>query len=625
MKRYALFLSVAFCCSCIFAQNDYEALTDKAYSDLAGGNVVAAKQSLEQALKVLPQQLNAQAKADFYNNLGVAYYQTGEYSKGLSAYKLSIDIYSRLANDSLLAGALLNLGLAYKEIGAFRQATENIVAAARLSERYGNRKELSSEWNALGNIQREAGNYEKALAYHWRALQIREAIGYDKGAADSYHNIGDLYLDLGRFDESEKYLLEAMKRKRRLDNRSNMVNTLSALGRLSLAKKDPAKALHYLNRAYNMRMEAGNSAKAASSLFYLGSFYESYGDRARALELFRQTQEIARISADRSLLADALQAEIGLLSDTGEKSMLVKKYSELLAVRERVVEDANHKEIARLETEYDVERKEREIEIRRKQGKLDHAQIENGRLRNQQLLAWLAGVALVALVVALALVQIRKRKRQIEEQNRELEEQRDEITDLHHELSHRTKNYFGLLSGILKSDKAQVANQEASKVLEENIRRLEAMSLVQHYLLDDSSRRNKEVNLDAYLGKLVDLIILNLFPHGSELKLVSRIESVYLDYDMAMRLAIALNELMCNAIEHALPHVEFPELSVSVRRYGTKIELVVRDNGPGIEEKHIRSGSVKGQSLIAKLLYKVDGSIQYRNDNGCVAIVGVTI
>src|SRR3989344_578961 len=381
----------------------------------------------------------------------------------------------------------------------------------------------------------------------------------------------------------------------------------------------------YWNSAYEMRAEMGNSAKAASSIYYLGTYYASTGDRSKALELFRQAQEMARSSSDHLLLADALLGEINVLKTSKGNDPLLEKYQELVETREKGVNDANRKEMARLEIEYDVERKEREIDLRRKQAKLDGIRIENQTLRNQRLIGWIIGLSLLACLVSAMFYQIRRRKKYIEVQNRELEEQRDEITHLHQELSHRTKNYFGLLGGILKSDKLQVTHPEATKVLEENIRRLEAMSLVQKYLLDDSTHQNKEIRLDTYLTHVIDTVVLNLFPGRNKLKLLCEIDAIYLDYDIAMRLAIALNELICNAIEHGLLQSGTPELGVSIKRSENGLELIVKDNGPGITEQQMQAQSVKGQGLLVKLLHKMNGTIRYSNNNGCVATVHIDI
>lgn len=536
-----------------------------------------------------------------------------------------MEVYQQLDNDTIEIGALINLGNAYKGIGATKEAISILTKAARMAEKYNLPFELSGAWSSIGNIQGEEGNLEKALDYHKRALKIRQQIGYDKGTADSYNNIGQVYLEWKQFDKSESYLQKALELKKKLSNQSNIVNTLSALGELYLAKNEPQKAKDYLNRAYELNKEEGNSPKTAASMYFLGSYYAAQGNHAKALELFRQVQEVSKESGDNDLLAKALLGEINLLQQASEDNLLINKYEELTAVRDRIALDENRKEIARLEIEYDVERKEREIDNRRKQAKLDKIRIENDSLRKQQLLGGIIALSLVAITILVLFYQIRRRKRFIELQNVELQQQRDEITHLHQELSHRTKNYFGLLGGILKSDKSQVKHPEATKILEENIRRLEAMSLVQKYLLDSSSQQNKEVRLDIYLNNVVDSILLTLLPNDNNLILDCTIEPIYLDYDVSMRLAIALNELMCNAIEHAFVEVDTPELTISVKQRNDQLEMIIKDNGPGISDVQINTEAIKGRNLIRKLLYKLDGTVQYHNDNGCVVTVLIKI
>lgn len=625
MLRFELFLASLLLYITTIAQGNFNDLTDKGYQELFDGNPTAAKKTLEQALKVLPDDLDTEQKGDFFNNLGVAYSMTGSYKNGIDAYEQALEVYKKLNNDSIEVGALINLAIAYKDIGALKQATAILTQAARKAEKYGLDMELSSAWNTIGNIQQNERNFEKALDYHNRALKIRQSIGYEKGTADSYNNIGKLYLEWKRYEKAEYYLLKALELKKKLNNQSNLVNTLSTLGELYVAINEPKKAKVYLDQAYELSKEAENSPRIALSMYYLGTYYASQGNRTKALELFRQVQEICKNPADYIVLSKALLAEINILQQSTEGSILIRKYEELTKVRDRIAIDENSKEIARLEIEYDVERKEREIENRRKQAKLDKIRIENDALRKQQLVGWIIGLSLVTITIFILFYQIRRRKQFIELQNHELEQQRDEITHLHQELSHRTKNYFGLLGGILKSDKSQVKHPEATKILEENIRRLEAMSLVQKYLLDSSSQQNKEVRLDIYLRNVVDSVLLTLLPRDNNLTLECSIESMYLDYDVSMRLAIVLNELICNAIEHAFVDIPNPALTIVVKRTDHQLEMLVKDNGPGISNLEHNPDAIKGRSLIRKLLYKLDGTVDYRNEEGCAVSVTIKV
>jgi len=162
---------------------------------------------------------------------------------------------------------------------------------------------------------------------------------------------------------------------------------------------------------------------------------------------------------------------------------------------------------------------------------------------------------------------------------------------------------------------------EVERVLDTNIHRLEAMSLVQKHLLGNPALSGKDVQLDAYLDHLTSELLINLFPNENDPEVTRDFDTLFLDYDKAMRIAIVLNELVCNAIEHGLAGVEKPALKISLKHRGNELVLTVRDNGPGLPEGLLLQKSVKGRNLVVKILHPVDGKITYSNENGCVATV----
>lgn len=611
MLRYSLFLLVFVLSTATYGQSQFYKLLDQGGQSLLDGDIPKARALLERARKIIPSNLSSEDRSIFYNNLGVVYYQSGEYKTCVDWYQLELDIYKKTGKDSLAAGALYNLGLVYKEIGLHKKAMQELLGSARVFERLGSSKELSSAWNSIGVMQLDLGNFEKALVYHERALQLRETIGYSKGVADSYHNIGDVHLAWKHYAKAEVYLQEALRQKKQLNNQSNVINTLCALGKLYIAVGESKKAYGYLLQAYTIAKTIGNSPKTAESTCYLAAYYGSVGEKEKAIELYQRTQTMARASSDWALLSDALQGEITLIENERPVTEIIKKYHELLEAKEKVTKELNSKELAKLEISYDVERKNAELKLRRKQASID-------RLSNQRLTAWLVAVAGVAIFAAIAFYQTRRRRRQVEVQ-------RDQIGHLHHELSHRTKNYFTMLSGILKSDRKKAKNEEVTRVLDVNIHRLEAMSLVQGYLLGNSAQSDKTVRLDAYLDHLISELIINLLPNENDLQVNKELDTIFLDYDRAMRVAIVLNELICNAIEHGLNDLKEPLLTISLKHYDDQLVLRVHDNGPGLPAELLQSKTVKGRDIIEKLLSSIDGTISYRNENGCLAEVTVDL
>lgn len=174
-----------------------------------------------------------------------------------------------------------------------------------------------------------------------------------------------------------------------------------------------------------------------------------------------------------------------------------------------------------------------------------------------------------------------------------------------------------MLSGILRSDRNKASNTEVIRVLDVNIHRLEAMSLVQGYLLGNSEQWDKHVQLDAYLNHLISELQMHLLPDENKLHVERQLDHIFMDYDKAMRIAIVLNELICNAIEHGLTGVTKPILAISLKHRDDRVVLIVHDNGPGLPEELLRSKTVKGRDIISKLLSSINGVITYRNENGC--------
>ncbi len=610
MTHYTLFLIVFFTAFISNGQTDFEDWKERGETALQDENYPEAIKTLEYAVQAIPKTLSRKAEGDIYNDLGVAYYQTGEYKKGIQTCTKALEFYQLTRIDTLIAGSMYNLGILYKDLGLLNRSMDYLLQSARIFERNQCWLKLASAWNSMGNVCRDNKEFHKAIRYHHHALFLRKKINHVRGIADSYQNLGSAHLEWGLYGRAEFFLKKALEIKKDIQQ-SNIVTTYSSLGRLYLVKGEPEKAQAYLIQAYELRKAARNSIKVAESLLYLANYYASIGENQKALELFHQVEESSESKKQFQLLTEALEGEIFLLERSGSSQILMSKYKELLFSKEKSGTQANKKETDRLEIAYDVERKDRELVLRRKQSRID-------QLRFRQLLTASAAIFLLALIAWIAYYYIRLSKRKIELQ-------KEEIKYLHYELSHRTKNYFSLLSGMLTLDKKKAKNPDTVQALNQVKRRLEAMSLVQHYLLDNSSRNNKEVELGAYFTKLTDILLLELFTFKDQPVLIRNFEKIYLDYDKAMKLAIVLNELICNAVEHGLQQVVNPELTILVCQRGPELDLVVKDNGPGTLFTEVDQQDKKGVGLIGKLLQSLNGVVTYKNENGCVAIVRIKI
>jgi len=101
-------------------------------------------------------------------------------------------------------------------------------------------------------------------------------------------------------------------------------------------------------------------------------------------------------------------------------------------------------------------------------------------------------------------------------------------------------------------------------------------------------------------------------------------------------LGIALQNLISNAVEHSPPG---GRIAVSLRRLGQGAELVVEDEGPGIDEENLRrvferffsrntpNGAGLGLSIVATIVERMGGQVRLTNraDGGLAATVSLPV
>ena len=93
-----------------------------------------------------------------------------------------------------------------------------------------------------------------------------------------------------------------------------------------------------------------------------------------------------------------------------------------------------------------------------------------------------------------------------------------------------------------------------------------------------------------------------------------------LSNDIAMPLALIVNELVTNAVKHARKGGERVQVGVALSREDGVWTLRVRDDGPGFELVAPKRGA-SGLGLVAGLARQLSGSLSVTNEHGAVCLV----
>ena len=163
--------------------------------------------------------------AKAYNNIGIIYQEQGNYPEALKEHFASLKLKEELLEQAKRSGnpAALreskqgiaashnNIGLIYYEQGNYPEALKEYFASLKLREEIAYKQGIAMSHNNIGIIYKEQGNYPEALKEYFAALKLREEIGDKQGIAYSHNNIGDIYMEQGNYHQALKEHFASLK------------------------------------------------------------------------------------------------------------------------------------------------------------------------------------------------------------------------------------------------------------------------------------------------------------------------------------------------------------------------------------------------------------------------------
>jgi PAS domain S-box-containing protein len=185
------------------------------------------------------------------------------------------------------------------------------------------------------------------------------------------------------------------------------------------------------------------------------------------------------------------------------------------------------------------------------------------------------------------------------------------------EVHHRVKNNLQIISSLLNLQFDRVQDPGLRAMVMESQHRIRAMALVHEQLY----RSETLMRLDAreFLDNLVWSLVRSYATAGQQVAAVVEADATPLDLDVAIPIALVINELVSNSLKHAFAGAtSVPRLAVSLRRGADgRRELVVRDNGVGMPaDLDITATTTLGLSLVMNLVRQIGGAVTNRNVEG---------
>jgi two-component system, sensor histidine kinase PdtaS len=187
------------------------------------------------------------------------------------------------------------------------------------------------------------------------------------------------------------------------------------------------------------------------------------------------------------------------------------------------------------------------------------------------------------------------------------------------EIHHRVKNNLQTIAALLRLQGRRLASGEAQEAIEESERRIRSIAIVHETLSRDPG---DVVPFDDVIRPLVRVVEETVSSPDVRLEFEVEGDAGELRGDVATPLAVALNELMQNAVDHAFPRDgEAPvkgRVLVRMGRADGELLVDVVDDGVGLPAGFSLDASKGlGLSIVQALVTEeLGGSIELRDDHG---------
>ncbi len=155
------------------------------------------------------------------------------------------------------------------------------------------------------------------------------------------------------------------------------------------------------------------------------------------------------------------------------------------------------------------------------------------------------------------------------------------------EIHHRVKNNLQTISSLLRVQGRRLESVEAKSAIDESVRRIRAIALVHETLASESS---DDVSLAEVASMLARTVQDSFTSPERPIRFEVHGDAGLVPSDVVTRLAVVLNELLQNTVDHAFPddlllvegRVCLVEILLS--RDAEHIRMMVRDNGVGVPD-----------------------------------------
>jgi len=582
---------------------DLNLLRSAAYSQMAIDQLdIGEKDSARFYLDKLKEFSDAHPEVRFnYTQAAGLYYKKLKDFKSALPYELEsvqaqtkrVKEDSSVAHLTSLAGAYLNLGNTEVAIGDLKSAQGHHLNALKLFERVGNKRGISFCYQMIGNNYLELGQLKQATDYTRKGLDLKTELNDIRGTATALLQLGSIFRGRYLYDSALKYDQLALAMNQRLGLKIEQANLDMEIGNVYRSKHNDSAAKRYYEDGKALSLATGDSVRSTTfdaALIDVGKKGES---QVLTEQRLMNSVRASIASHDMDGLLNDYQYLSEYYSKVGETGKAIQYMEKYYLVNDSLHDLNTQVQIAKMEGQYNTEKKEQEIALLKKDQQLSHVNFEkqtavltaqNAILAKQRLYEYGAFV-LLALLLLIGFLVI-NRYRIVHQARRaiELEKMRNHIArDLHDDIGSTLSSIHILSKMALQSPAVDGARGNLEKIRSRSAAIMEKMDDIvwtinpQNDTMEQLLYRMKE-----FTAEILEPLNVNYAFEANE-----DFSGLKLDIRQRKDLYLIFKEAVNNAAKYS----QCSNVHICLRRDEDSLQLEITDDGNGFAADTIKGGN----------------------------------
>lgn len=595
--------------------------------------VSAQQQKIADSLEViyLKNTLPDTAKFKLLHNL--SFNEMKDLKMGLKYAEELITLSKQLNNEKYLCIGYFLKGTKYRSLGHLDQALDAYFKSAEIARRSNRLTAEGESYGAIADTYSIGRNHQNAITYYQKAIKILRQTKDSVSLASVLSNTGDEYLNTNRYDSALIYFHQAKLIFNKVKHITGKAYSLGNIGMVYAHTGKNGLAEKNINEAIAILEKTQDYYPICDYLISMADVYLSKGDTQTAENYTRRSFDLAERYGLIEQLAKASLKLSSIYEKLGNSSKAFAYYKKHILYRDSLNNLSSVQKMADLRTNYEVSQKQREVNLLTQQK------------RNQRYLVFslviILGLTVLITGVLMKNNQIRKKAyTNLNRQKQETDKQRAKAEVALHELqltqkqliqsakmaslgelaagiAHEIQNPLNFVNNfsevnieLLTELKEGSINQlrdtskaEAELIIDDlasNLKKIadhgkRAQGIVNGMLQHSRSSKGKKEPTDI---NAMAFEYLNLNYQGLKLKdkefnaryltnfdkNVGKIEVIPQDLASVLINFYSNAFFAVNEKKKQLNGSFEPLVSVTTKKLGNKVEIIVKDNGVGIPQ-----------------------------------------